>query len=43
MGDAVQAVITGKLGVDEAITRAQKKADELLRPYNKARAYTEAR
>ena len=41
MGDAIQAVVTGKKSVDEAVTEAQKKAVELLRPYNKARGYTQ--
>ena len=41
MGDAIQAVVTGKKSVDEAITEAQKKAVELLKPYNKARGYTQ--
>ena len=41
MTDAIQAVILGRKSVDEAVTEAQKKANKLLAPYNKARSYTQ--
>ena len=40
MGDAFQSVVSGKASVDEAVTRAQAEANELLAPYNKARGYS---
>ncbi len=41
MGDAIQAVVTGKKTVGEVIPEAQRKADELLKPYNAFHGYTQ--
>jgi len=39
MGNAFQAVVSGKSSVADALKQAQAKADELLKPYNRARGY----
>ena len=40
MGDALQAVVSGKASVAEATAAAQSKADELLAPFNNATGYS---
>ncbi len=39
MGDAIHAVILGKKSVGEALSEAQKKAVEIMKPYNKTHIY----
>jgi len=39
MGDAMQAVVSGKASVRDATKRAQSQADELLAPFNNATGY----
>ncbi len=41
MGDAIHAVVLGKKGVAEALAEAQKKADDIMKPYNKDHIYVE--
>jgi sn-glycerol 3-phosphate transport system substrate-binding protein len=40
MGDALQAVISGKASVEDATAAAQAKADEILAPFNNATGYS---
>ncbi len=39
MGDAMQAVVSGKASVRDATKRAQSQADELMAPFNNATGY----
>ena len=40
MGDAMQAIVSGKASVADALGAAQKKADALLAPFNNATGYS---